>query len=101
MSLGYAVSVARKVGVEFPYRGTMQSIGDVPAKMLHGALRQLAASWTRHLKALAEWGKRPRCTRGEMPVKPSGIPLGAPRRLAVLAGAGRRRPVPASACSYR
>src|SRR5262249_45834919 len=50
MSLGYAVSVARKAGVEFPYRGTMRPIGDVPARMLHGALRQLSASWTRHLK---------------------------------------------------
>ena len=101
MSLGYAVSVARKVGVEFPYRGTMRLISDVPAMMLHGALRQLSASWTRHLKALADWEKRPRSPGGRRPVEPSGVPLGSPGRLAVLAGAGRRRPRARAASWYR
>ena len=73
MSLGYAVSVARKVGVEFPCRGTMRPIGEVPARMLHGALRQLSASWTRHLKALAEWGKRPHSPGGKCPSSPPGF----------------------------
>lgn len=39
MSLSYAVSVARQAGVGFRYRGTVQPIGQVPARMLHGALR--------------------------------------------------------------
>ena len=40
--------------------------------MLHGALRQLSASWTRHLKALAEWRKRSRAP-GESAVEPAGF----------------------------
>jgi transposase len=48
MGLAYAVSVARKAGVEFPYHGAARLISEVPAVMLHGALRQLSASWTRH-----------------------------------------------------
>jgi len=73
MSLGYAVSVARKAGVEFPYRGTMRPVSDVPARMLHGALRQLSASWTRHLKALAEWRKRPHGPGEKRPSSPPGF----------------------------
>jgi transposase len=70
MSLAYAVREARQVGVEFPYGGTMRPISDVPAKMLHGALRQLSASWTRHFKALAEWGKRPHAPGKKCPSSP-------------------------------
>jgi transposase len=55
--LSYAVSVARKAAVEFRYRGPMRLISDVPAVMLHGALRQLSASWTRHLKMRQEGRK--------------------------------------------
>ena len=73
MSLGYAVSVARKAGVEFPYRGATRLISDVPARMLHGALRQLSASWTRHLKALADWGKRPHSPGDKCPSSPPGF----------------------------
>ena len=54
ISLSYAVAVARKAGVEFRYHATMRPIGDVPAVMLHGALRQLSASWTRHLRMRQE-----------------------------------------------
>jgi transposase len=73
MSLSYAVSVARKAGVEFPYRGTTRLISVVPARMLHGALRQLSASWTRHLKALADWGKRPHAPGDKCPSSPPGF----------------------------
>lgn len=72
MSLGYAVRTANEAGVEFSYRGTMRLISDVPAKMLHGALRQLSASWIRHVNALAEWRKHPHPPGEEMPVKPAG-----------------------------
>jgi hypothetical protein len=75
MSLGYAVSVARKAGVELPYRGTMRAIGDVPARMLHGALRQLSAAWTRHLNALAEWHVKP--VRAFQDVRPAAVGSGA------------------------
>lgn len=73
MSLSYAVSVARKADVEFHYGGTARLIGEVPAVMLHGALRQLSASWTRHLKALADWGKRPHATGEKRPSSPPGF----------------------------
>jgi len=73
MSLSYAVSAARKAGVEFPYAGTMRPLGDVPAVMLHGALRQLSAAWTRHLKAMAEWGKRPHAPGEKCPSSPPGF----------------------------
>src|SRR6266567_3532419 len=72
MSLSYAVSVARKAGVEFRYLGKIRLISDVPAVMLHGALRQLSASWTRHLKALADWGKRPHAPGEKCPSGPPG-----------------------------
>ena len=62
MSLAYAVSVARKAGVDFPYQGGRRLIGDVPALMLHGALRQLSASWTRHL-SMRKAGRRSGCPR--------------------------------------
>ncbi len=73
MSLAYAVSVARKARVEFRYDGTMRLISDVPAVMLHGALRQLSASWTRHLKALADWGKRTHAPGQKCPSGPPGF----------------------------
>ena len=56
-SLSYAVSAARKAAVEFRYRGSMRLISEVPAVMLHGALRQLSASWTRHLRMRQEGRK--------------------------------------------
>jgi transposase len=73
MSLSYAVSVARKAGAEFRYRGTMRLISDVPAVMLHGALRQLSASWTRHLKTLADWGRHPHPPGEKCPSSPPGF----------------------------
>jgi transposase len=54
MSLSYAVSVARKCGCDFPYQGGGRLISEVPARFLQGALRQLSASWTRHLKMTRE-----------------------------------------------
>ena len=72
-SLSYAVRVAREAGVGFPYRGTARLISDVPAKMLHGALRQLSDSWTRHLNALAEWRKRPHAPGEKCPSGPPGF----------------------------
>jgi transposase len=73
MSLGYAVSVARRAGVEFPYRGTAQPVSNVPAVMLHGALRQLSAGWTRHFEALAEWKKYPHKPGEKCPSSPPGF----------------------------
>jgi len=49
MSLAYAVTQARQAGWTFQHRGAEHLISEVPAVMLHGALRQLAASWVRHL----------------------------------------------------
>ncbi len=57
MQLGYAVSVARKAGCEFQHGGQAHLISEVPAGMLHGALRHLSDSWTRHLRAVKA-GKR-------------------------------------------
>lgn len=54
MSLSYAVAEARKSRIEFPYRGELRPVSDVPALFLHGALRHLSAAWTRHLKARRE-----------------------------------------------
>jgi len=54
MSLSYAVSVARKAGCEFRHHGQTHPFTIVPSVMLHGALRQLSASWTRHFTMLKE-----------------------------------------------
>ena len=72
-NLPYAVRTANETGVEFPYRGTTRLIRDVPAKMLHGALRQLSASWTRHLNALGEWRKHPHPPGEKCPSSPPGF----------------------------
>jgi transposase len=52
--LSYAVSAARRGGCDFPYRGGTRLVSEVPVVFLHGALRQLSASWTRHLKMTRE-----------------------------------------------
>lgn len=67
MSLSYAVSAARMAGVEFPCNGRLHPVADVPAVMLHGALRQLSAGWTRHLKAVRAWRDRPHPAGAECP----------------------------------
>lgn len=54
ISLTYGVGPARSTGVEFPCRGAWRPVRDVPPGMLRGALRQLAASWTRHLRMRTE-----------------------------------------------
>lgn len=55
MSLGYAVRAAREAGVTFRGDdGAEHSLTEVPARVLHGALRQLSGAWTRHLRALSE-----------------------------------------------
>jgi len=72
MNLTYAATVARRTGVEFPYHGSMRLISVVPAAMLYGTLKQLSASWTRHLKALAEWRKHPHAPGQKCPSSPPG-----------------------------
>lgn len=57
MSLAYAVRVARDVGVTYWHQGLEYPIAGVPSRMLHGGLRQLSASWTRHL-ATRKAGRR-------------------------------------------
>jgi putative transposase len=59
MSLAYAVRAARDAGVTYWHEGQEHPITGVPARMLHGTLRQLAASWTRHL-AMRKAGRRSR-----------------------------------------
>jgi transposase len=52
--LSYAVSVARRGRCDFPYHGGTRLVSEVPVVFLHGALRQLSASWARHLKMTRE-----------------------------------------------
>lgn len=67
-SLSYAVSAARIAGCEFRYRDKMWLISEVPSVFLHGALRQLSASWTRHLKS---WTRHLKMKReGEIILQP-------------------------------
>jgi len=54
MSLGYAVSAARKAGCDFRFAGETHLLAEVPSVMLHGALRQLSMSWSRHFAMLKE-----------------------------------------------
>jgi len=55
MSLDYAVRAAREAGVTFRSDdGAERQLTEIPARVLHGALRQLSGAWTRHLRALAE-----------------------------------------------
>jgi putative transposase len=55
MSLAYAVRAAREAGVTFRSDdGIEHQLTEVPAVVLHGALRQLSGAWTRHLRALSE-----------------------------------------------
>ena len=54
-SLAYAVRAARDAGITFRSDdGAEHQLAEVPAAVLHGALRQLSSAWTRHLRALAE-----------------------------------------------
>lgn len=59
MSLAGAVRVAREAGVTFPHDDGEHQLTEVPAVILHGALRQLSGAWTRHLKAIAGRGPSP------------------------------------------
>jgi putative transposase len=52
MSLGAAVRVAREAGCTFLHDGAGHQVAEVPARVLHGVLRQLNAGWTRHLRAM-------------------------------------------------
>jgi transposase len=54
MSHAYAVRAAREAGAMFRSDdGAEHQLTEVPARVLHGALRQLSGAWTRHLRALA------------------------------------------------
>jgi hypothetical protein len=73
MSLGYAVKVARNTGCDFRYWDEYRLISEVPSVFLRGALLQLSASWTRHLKALAEWRNRPHAPGQKCASSPPGF----------------------------
>ncbi len=51
MSLGYGVKAARDAGWTVPHHGEQRPLCEVPSKVLHGALVELSAGWSRHLRA--------------------------------------------------
>jgi putative transposase len=55
--LAAAVRAARESGCTFWHQGQDHLLSAVPSVILHGAVRELAASWSRHLKMRAE-GRR-------------------------------------------